>query len=101
MTEPIILVDGNNFLYRAYYSTIHAGMTNSRNEPTGAVRVYINMLNNLHKKHPGSSLAVVFDAHGPSFRKELYPEYKATRKPMPDDLRSQLPWIRRYISLCP
>lgn len=98
MTEPIILVDGNNFLYRAYYSTIHAGMTNSRNEPTGAVRVYINMLNNLHKKHPGSSLAVVFDAHGPSFRKELYPEYKATRKPMPDDLRSQLPWIRRYIT---
>jgi len=97
MTVSIILVDGNNFLYRAYYSTIHAGMTNSRKEPTGAVRVYINMLNKLSKKYPGASVAVVFDAHGPSFRKELYPEYKATRKPMPDDLKSQLPWIRRFI----
>lgn len=97
MTASIILVDGNNFLYRAYYSTIRAGMTNSNKEPTGAVRVYINMLNKLLKKYPGASLAVVFDAHGPSFRKELYPEYKATRKPMPDDLKKQLPWIRRYI----
>ncbi|WP_274968248.1 DNA polymerase I [Succinimonas amylolytica] len=97
MIASIILVDGNNFLYRAYYSTIRAGMTNSNKEPTGAVRVYINMLNKLLKKYPGASLAVVFDAHGPSFRKELYPEYKATRKPMPDDLKKQLPWIRRYI----
>ena len=55
MTVSIILVDGNNFLYRAYYSTIHAGMTNSRKEPTGAVRVYINMLNKLSKKYPGAS----------------------------------------------
>ncbi len=97
MPTPIILVDGNNFLYRAYYSTVRAGMTNSKNEPTGAVKVYINMLGRLAKKYKNSPFAVVFDASVPSFRKELFPEYKATRKHMPDDLKSQVPWVHRYI----
>lgn len=95
--KPIILVDGNNFLYRAYYSVSKANLTNSKGEPTGATKVYISMLGGLFKDFPQSAIAVVFDAHGPCFRHEFYTEYKANRKPMPDDLRSQVETIKNVI----
>ncbi len=95
--SPIILIDGNNFLYRAYYSVSRANLTNSKGEPTGAIKVYISMLTLLAKDYPNSSLAVVFDAHGKCFRHDLYPEYKATRKPMPSELVPQMAIIKEII----
>lgn len=96
--QQLVLIDGNNFLYRAYYSTVRASLTNSKGQPTGATKVYINMIKKLEKKYPEAVFAVVFDAHGPCFRHELYAEYKGTRKPMPDDLRAQVDTIKNIIT---
>lgn len=99
MTEKarLVLVDGNNFLYRAYYSTMRAGMTNGKGVPTGATRVFVAMIRKIEKGYPGAEIAVVFDARGPCFRHEIYPAYKATRKPMPDDLRAQEGTVREIV----
>ncbi|MBY5993380.1 DNA polymerase I [Ferrimonas balearica] len=86
--SPLILVDGSSYLYRAYHAPPH--LTNSRGEPTGAVYGVVNMLRSLLKQYGPSHMAVVFDAKGKTFRDEIYPEYKAQRPPMPDDLRSQI-----------
>lgn len=94
----LVLIDGNNFLYRAYYSTARSALSNSRGEPTGATKVYISMIQKLEKTYPKAQMAVVFDAHGPCFRHELYSEYKATRKPMPDELRAQVENIKKIIT---
>lgn len=85
---PIVLVDGSSYLYRAYHAL--PPLTNSRGEPTGAVKGVINMIRRLLKDYPGSPVAVVFDAKGKTFRDELYADYKAQRPPMPDDLRPQV-----------
>lgn len=94
----LILVDGNNFLYRAFHATFRAGLHNSRGEPTGAAMTFINMLNRLCREYPKIPLAIVFDAKGKCFRHELFKEYKANRKPMPDDLRVQVPWVEEIIA---
>ncbi|MFI3246703.1 MAG: DNA polymerase I [Ferrimonas sp.] len=85
---PLILVDGSSYLYRAYHAPPH--LTNSKGEATGAVYGVVNMLRSLLRQHNPSHIAVVFDAKGKTFRDDLYPEYKAQRPPMPDDLRSQI-----------
>lgn len=95
--KPIILVDGSNFLFRAYHSVINSQLTNKRNEPTGATKIYINMLNSLKKEYKDSVIAIVFDAHAKTFRHEKYPEYKAIRKPMDMELRVQIPIIKGII----
>ena len=59
-------------------------------QKTGAIRIMINMMNSLRKEVPADYVACVFDAKGPTFRDAIYPEYKAHRDPMPDDLRSQI-----------
>ncbi|WP_163935323.1 DNA polymerase I [Paraferrimonas sp. SM1919] len=86
--NPLILVDGSSYLYRAYHSPPH--LTNSKGEATGAVYGVINMLKSLVKQYNPSHMAVVFDAKGKTFRDDMYQEYKAHRPPMPDDLRSQI-----------
>lgn len=96
--SQLVLIDGNNFLYRAYYSTARSGLTNSKGEPTGATKVYISMIQKLEKSYPNALIAVVFDSHGPCFRHELFPDYKGTRKPMPDDLRAQVDTIKKIIT---
>lgn len=93
--NPLILVDGSSYLYRAYYAPPH--LTNSKGEATGAVYGVINMLRSLLKQYSPSHIAVVFDAKGKTFRNELYAEYKAQRPPMPDDLRSQIAPLHRII----
>ena len=93
--NPLILVDGSSYLYRAYYSPPH--LTNSKGEATGAVYGVINMLRSLLKQFSPSHIAVVFDAKGKTFRNDLYQEYKAQRPPMPDDLRSQIEPLHRII----
>ena len=86
--KPVVLVDGSSYLFRAYHALPE--LATSSGQPTGAVRGVIAMLKKLAKDYPDSPIAVVFDAKGKTFRNELYPEYKANRPPMPDDLRSQI-----------
>lgn len=85
---PLVLVDGSSYLYRAFHAL--PPLTTSTGQPTGAVRGVMNMLRSLRKQFPGSVIAVVFDAKGPTFRDELFDQYKAQRPPMPDDLRAQI-----------
>lgn len=94
-SKPLILVDGSSYLYRAYHAL--PPLTNSKGNPTGAVKGVINMLRRLHKDYSGSVVAVIFDAKGKTFRDDIYPEYKANRPPMPDDLRSQIEPIHDII----
>ncbi|MCL1140490.1 DNA polymerase I [Shewanella pneumatophori] len=93
--NPLILVDGSSYLYRAYYAPPH--LTNSKGEATGAVYGVINMLRSLLNQYKPSQMAVVFDAKGKTFRNDMYSEYKAQRPPMPDDLRTQIEPLHRII----
>ena len=85
---PLILVDGSSYLHRAYHALPQ--LANSHGEPTGAIYGVINMLRRLINDYGPEYIAVVFDAKGKNFRHEIYPEYKATRPPLPDDLRQQI-----------
>ncbi|WP_271272190.1 DNA polymerase I [Aliamphritea hakodatensis] len=96
-TKPLILVDGSSYLYRAFFASQQADMRNSQGEPTGAVRLVTSMLRSLIKQYPDSPVAVVFDAKGKTFRDEIYPEYKAQRPSMPDDLRAQIEPIHNIV----
>jgi len=84
----LFLVDGSSYLYRAFHAL--PNLTNSRGEPTGALLGVANMLKRLLKEQDPEYIAVVFDAKGPTFRHELYPQYKANRPPMPAELRQQV-----------
>ncbi|KAA8997423.1 DNA polymerase I [Affinibrenneria salicis] len=86
--NPLILVDGSSYLYRAYHA--FPPLTNSAGEPTGAMYGVLNMLRSLLLQYHPSHVAVVFDAKGKTFRDELFENYKAHRPPMPDDLRAQI-----------
>ena len=92
---PILLVDGSSYLYRAFHAL--PPLTNSKGRPTGAIKGVINMMRRLQKDYPSSTLVVVFDAKGKTFRDEMYSEYKANRPPMPDDLRVQIEPIHQII----
>ncbi|MGB0359957.1 MAG: 5'-3' exonuclease H3TH domain-containing protein, partial [Endozoicomonas sp.] len=96
-TPPLILVDGSSYLYRAFHASERANLRTKDGRPTGATRVMTNMLRSLMRQYPDSHVAVIFDAKGKNFRHEMYNEYKATRKPMPDDLRSQIEPIHQII----
>jgi DNA polymerase-1 len=85
---PLVLVDGSSYLFRAFHAL--PPLTNSKGRPTGAVYGVINMLNKLVAEYKPEHMAVVFDAKGKTFRNDMYPEYKAHRPPMPDDLRDQI-----------
>ena len=94
---PLILVDGSSYLYRAFFASQQADLRNSAGQPTGAIRVVTSMLRSLLKQYPDSPVMVVFDAKGKTFRDDIYPEYKANRPSMPDDLRSQIEPIHNII----
>lgn len=87
MAKKLVLVDGTAYLYRAYHAL--PPLTSPKGEPTGAVYGVGNMLKALLKKETPDYFAVVFDAPGKTFRHQLYPQYKAHRPPMPDDLKIQ------------
>ena len=93
--NPLVLVDGSSYLYRAYYSPPH--LTNSKGEATGAVYGVINMLRSLLNQYKPDQMAVVFDAKGKTFRNDMYEDYKAQRPPMPDDLRTQIEPLHNII----
>ena len=91
----LVLVDGSSYLYRAFHAM--PNLSNSRNQPTGAVYGVTNMLRRLLKDYDPEQVAVVFDAPGKTFRDDIYPEYKANRPSMPDDLRSQIEQIHEIV----
>ena len=93
--DPLILVDGSSYLFRAYHSPPH--LTNSKGEATGAIYGVVNMLKSLLRQFNPSQMVVVFDAKGPTFRNTMYADYKAHRPPMPDDLRTQIEPLHQII----
>ncbi|WP_233964759.1 DNA polymerase I [Pectobacterium versatile] len=93
--NPLILVDGSSYLYRAYHA--FPPLTNSAGEATGAMYGVLNMLRSLLLQYQPSHVAVVFDAKGKTFRDELFENYKAHRPPMPDDLREQIEPLHKMV----
>jgi len=94
--EGIYLIDGSAYIYRAYHAI--APLSNSKGMPTHAVLGFINMVKKLINDKTPKHLMVVFDSKGKVFRHDLYPEYKANRPPMPDDLSVQIPYIIQYVA---
>ncbi len=97
----LLLVDGSSYLYRAFHAMpdLRAVPGDPTSPATGAIRGMINMMERLRKDYPAPLAACVFDAKGPTFRDALYPEYKAHRSPMPDDLRAQIEPIHELVRL--
>jgi len=93
--QRLFLIDGSSYIYRAYYAIRH--LSNSRGEATNAIFGFTNMLLKVVRELSPDHLAVVFDSKGPTFRKEIYPEYKANRAAMPDDLVPQIPVIKEVV----
>jgi DNA polymerase-1 len=89
----LFLIDGMSHIYRAYYAI--RNLSNSKGLPTNAVYGFTAMLRKLIQEEKPDYLAVAFDLEGPTIRQERFESYKATRKPMPDDLVPQIPYIRR------
>ena len=92
---PLVLVDGSSYLYRAFHAL--PPLTNSKGQPTGAIKGVVSMLRRLQADYPGSTVVVIFDAKGKTFRDDIYSEYKAHRPPMPDELRSQVEPLHNII----
>lgn len=93
--STLLLVDGSSYLYRAFHAL--PDLRNSANEPTGAIRGVLSMLRVLEADYKADWRAVVFDAKGKTFREDWYPEYKAHRPPMPEDLSAQIPLLHECI----
>jgi DNA polymerase-1 len=93
--KKLFLIDGNSFCYRAFYAI--RSLVNSKGQPTNAVYGFITMLQKLVKENQPDMLAVAFDLKGPTFRHEKFDDYKAHRKPMPDDLVTQIPYIKKVV----
>lgn len=93
--KRLFLIDGNSFCYRAYYAI--RSLTNSKGQPTNAIYGFITMLNKIIKENEPDMIAVAFDLKGPTFRHKKFEEYKIHRKPMPDDLAGQLPYIKKIV----
>ncbi|MGN8002540.1 DNA polymerase I [Acidovorax sp. 22279] len=99
--KTLVLVDGSSYLYRAFHAMpdLRAVPGDPTSPATGAIRGMINMMQALRKEVVADYAVCVFDASGPTFRDALYTEYKATRSPMPDDLRSQIEPIHEVVDL--
>ena len=99
--KTLVLVDGSSYLYRAYHAMpdLRAVPGDPTSPATGAIRGMINMMQALRKEVQADYAACIFDAPGSTFRDEIYPEYKAQRAPMPDDLRMQIEPIHEVVRL--
>ncbi|HUI93789.1 MAG TPA: DNA polymerase I [Chitinivibrionales bacterium] len=95
--KKLFLIDGHAVAYRAYYALIKNPLTNSRGQPTGAVYGFATYLLKLLDDYKCPYIGVVFDSPEPTFRHKLYKEYKANREEMPDDMKSQIPLIRKLV----
>jgi DNA polymerase-1 len=93
--QRLFLIDGSSYIYRAYYAIRH--LSNSQGMATNAIYGFTNMLLKVIRESQPDQLAVIFDSKGPTFRKDIYPEYKANRSAMPEDLVPQIPYIKRVV----
>ena len=94
--QTLLLVDGSSYLYRAFHAL--PDLRNKAGEPTGAIYGIVNMLRRLRQDYPAQYSACVFDAKGKTFRDEWYPEYKANRSAMPEDLARQVEPIHKIVA---
>src|SRR5210317_674688 len=94
--KKLVLVDGSSYLFRAYHAR-GVNLSSPDGRPTHAIFIVINMLRKLIRDEAPEKIAVVFDAKGKTFRNDIYPEYKANRPPMPDDLRDQIAPLHEII----
>ena len=99
--KTLLLVDGSSYLYRAFHAMpdLRANPADPSSPATGAIRGMVNMLAKLRKDFRADYAACVFDAKGKTFRDDMYPAYKATRSPMPPDLRSQIEPVHEVVGL--
>ena len=93
--KKLFLIDGNSLLYRSYYAIKR--LSTSKGSPTNAIYGFLAMLRKLKEKEKPLYLGIVFDAKGPTIRHEAFKEYKAHRKPMPEDLVVQIPILKKII----
>lgn len=91
LKKTLLLIDGSNFIFRAYHAL--PPLSTSTGTPTNAIRGFLSMLRVLMKDVPTDYVACVVDPKGKTFRSDIYPEYKANRPPMPEDLSVQIPLI--------
>ena len=91
----LMILDGNSIINRAYYGVGY--LSNREGQPTGAIYGFLNIMQSLLDEENPDALAVAFDEKGPTFRHQAYEGYKATRKPMPDDLASQMPILKEIL----
>jgi len=96
--SPLILVDGSSYLFRAYHVPYLQALSTAGGQPTGAITGVLNMFRSLKKDYPNGNIIAIFDAKGKTFRNDMFPEYKANRPPMPDDLRTQIAPIHEIIT---
>jgi len=94
--DSLLLVDGSSYLYRAFHAM--PDLRNSQGFPTGAIQGMVNMMRRARADFPASHIACVFDAKGKTFRDDMYPEYKANRSSMPEDLALQIEAIHQVVS---
>lgn len=94
--KPLVLVDGSSYLFRAFYA-LPSSLTSPDGMQTNAIHGVLNMLDKLRKDYEPEHMAVIFDAKGKTFRNDMYPDYKATRPPMPDELRDQIAPLHEII----
>ncbi|HYB21373.1 MAG TPA: DNA polymerase I, partial [Thermodesulfobacteriota bacterium] len=92
----LFLIDGSSYIYRAFFGLPH--LSNSKGFPTNAVYGFTNMLLKVLREQEPEYLAVAFDAPGPTFRHEVFVDYKANRPSMPDNLRPQIPYIKEIVA---
>ena len=97
--KKIVLVDGNNLVFRSYYATAYSGviMRNSKGFPTNALYGFINMMNKIIRDEKPEYIMVAFDK-GKTFRHEAYTEYKAGRSDTPDELKQQFPVAKEVLN---
>lgn len=96
MHKKLILIDGHSIINRAFYGM--PDLTNSKGVHTGAVYGFLNILFRILDEEKADYLIVAFDEHAPTFRHEMYAAYKGTRKPMPEELRTQVPLLRSVLT---
>ena len=95
MNEKIVLIDGHSILNRAFYGV--PDLTNSEGLHTNAIFGFLNILFKILDEEKPEYLTVTFDVHAPTFRHEMYADYKGTRKPMAEELRQQVPVIKEVL----
>ena len=94
--SKILLIDGHSIIHRAFYGV--PDLTNSSGLHTNGIFGFLNILLKAMEDEKPTHLAVAFDLHAPTFRHEMYKEYKGTRHPMPDELREQIPVLKKLLS---